>query len=224
MRRSQIMTHRTPVIVLFVLLSCATCFGQSSFKGLTPGKSTRQDVERVLGQPMREFSETLSEYKLERSAEQIFIQCLPDTGVVARIEATNADAIECSSVLASLNLPSRSTAWQINSKNRLEEYFSTPFVVLTYAGADASTGVSRIAYYSRELFESSSAKLPPGSFEQNPLPNGATTNAPQQESATQPASQPSAQPAQPAAQPMTAKYDEIVGRASAALQSSDFQN
>ncbi len=35
-------------------------------------------------------------------------------------------------------------------------------------GAEASTGVTRIGYYSRQLFETSSAKLPPGSSKRNP--------------------------------------------------------
>lgn len=47
----------------FLLFACATCFGQSSFMGLTPGKSTRAEVERVLGVPKSKSSETLSEYK-----------------------------------------------------------------------------------------------------------------------------------------------------------------
>lgn len=40
---------RIPFIILSVLLSCAAGFGQTSYKGLTPGKSTKADVERVLG-------------------------------------------------------------------------------------------------------------------------------------------------------------------------------
>ena len=43
-----------------LLFACATCFGQSTYKGLTPGQSTKTDVERVLGPPVKEHSETLS--------------------------------------------------------------------------------------------------------------------------------------------------------------------
>ncbi len=46
---------RISFIILIVMLGWATCFGQSSFKGLTPGRSTRADVERVLGQPVKEL-------------------------------------------------------------------------------------------------------------------------------------------------------------------------
>lgn len=46
-----------------VLLALATRFGQNSYKGLTPGMSTRADVERVLGQPLKDVSKTLVEYR-----------------------------------------------------------------------------------------------------------------------------------------------------------------
>jgi len=42
--------QRTTGAILFLLLICIASFGQSSFKGLKPGQSTRTDVERVLGQ------------------------------------------------------------------------------------------------------------------------------------------------------------------------------
>ena len=50
------MTLRTSIIILFVLLICATCFGQSSSRGSHPAGA---DVERVFGQPVRALSETL---------------------------------------------------------------------------------------------------------------------------------------------------------------------
>src|SRR5216684_1558924 len=56
------MLNRLSIITLFALLSCSVCLGQSSFMGLTPGKSTRADVERVLGRPVKNVSETLVEY------------------------------------------------------------------------------------------------------------------------------------------------------------------
>jgi hypothetical protein len=36
-----------------LLLACVPCFAQSSYKGLTPGQSTRADVERVFGWPVK---------------------------------------------------------------------------------------------------------------------------------------------------------------------------
>ena len=166
------MTRRLFGIGFFVFISCAICYGQTSFKGLTPGKSTKADVERVLGQAVRALSDTLSEYKSDKETEQIFVQYGRDSGVVERIEATYSDTIERSTALRSLKLPSQSTASRTNSKGRLEEYFSTASVVLTYAGPDVSSGVSRIGYYSRELFESAVAKT--SGARQNPPPPDAS--------------------------------------------------
>jgi hypothetical protein len=178
-------------------MSCITCLGQSSFQGLTPGKSTRTNVENLMGRPVRQLSETLSEYKSSQRAEQVFVQYVRDSDAIARIEVTYAYAIDRSAALGSANLPQRPTGWQINSKNRLEEYFSPALVVLTYMGADVSTGVTRIGYYSRQLFETSSARLPPGSSKQNPP--GLNLSA------------------------AAGNYDELMSRANRALQASDFQ-
>src|SRR5881398_1309584 len=114
------MSRRALIVSLFLLLSCAQCFGQRPYKGLTPGQSTKSDVERVLGQAVRQLTETLAEYKSDKGTEQIFVQYLRDSGIIARIEAAYAETVGRASVLASLNLPPRSTAWQINSKSRLE--------------------------------------------------------------------------------------------------------
>jgi hypothetical protein len=62
------------------LLSCAACFGQTSYKGLTPGSSMRADAARVLVRPVKELSKTLVEYKshsvltLARSASHLRYQ------------------------------------------------------------------------------------------------------------------------------------------------------
>lgn len=220
------MTHSTSIIILFVLLSCATSLGQTSFKGLTPGQSTRQDVEGVLGRPVRELSETLTEYNSAGGNEQVFVQYQRDSSIVARIEVAYADAIERSTALRSLNLPPRSTAWQINSKSRLEEYFSAACVVLTYAGADASSGVSRIAYYSRQLFESASAKLPPGSSDRDPpgmnLP--AESSAASNSAANNPNNSAASNPGSAPPQPPALKYEDVIAKANGALQAADYQN
>ena len=55
------MRDKTFCVMLVLLLACAVSVGQSSFQGLTPGQSTRSDVERVLGQPVNTVSDTLIE-------------------------------------------------------------------------------------------------------------------------------------------------------------------
>jgi hypothetical protein len=147
-------------VALLFLLSCVVCLGQSSFKGLAPGKSTKADVERALGQAVREVSETLAEYKSDQEREQIFVQYRRGSFIIERIELVYPATSERSAILRSLNLPPQPMALQTNSRGKFEEYFSPASLVLTYAGADAASGVNRVGYYSRELFESAVAKVP----------------------------------------------------------------
>src|SRR5438105_15696038 len=114
------MTRGTSVIVLFILLNCCNCFGQSSFKGLTPGKSAKADVERVLGQPVREISETLSEYKADSTTQQIFVQYRRATLIVERIEVVYPGGIARAAALRSLNLTTPSAS-QTNARGKFQE-------------------------------------------------------------------------------------------------------
>ena len=79
---------KTLWIALLILMSCATCFGQSSYKGLTPGQSTRAEVERVFGQPQKKISPTLAEYAGGAETTKVYVQFADDTRTaqVLRIE------------------------------------------------------------------------------------------------------------------------------------------
>lgn len=46
----------------------------------------------------------------------------------------------------------KATTAVINSKGRLEEYFSSDSVVMTHESATVTSNVIRLAYYSKELF------------------------------------------------------------------------
>ena len=129
-------------------------------RGLTPGQSTKSDVVEVLGQPVVELSKTLYEYKSDKTTEQIFVQYLPDSDVVARIEFVYATTLERIAVMRALSLQPQPNASQINSKGRLEEYFSAARVVLTYVGPETTSSVRRVGFYSRELFESAVSRIP----------------------------------------------------------------
>jgi hypothetical protein len=54
------MKMKTANAIAPVLLTCIAGFGQSSYKGLTPGQSTRVDVERVLGRPPKHIAKPSS--------------------------------------------------------------------------------------------------------------------------------------------------------------------
>jgi hypothetical protein len=143
--------------ILFLLLTCAACFGQSSYKGLTPGKSTRAEVERVLGRPTSQVSESLFEYA--QGGSQIYVQYSKTLPTAIRIQAIYSPAIERSKVLAAERLPKVADTRRTNKHGALEEYFGYPnYVVLTY-DESSQTQVGQVGYYSRELFESVTPEL-----------------------------------------------------------------
>jgi hypothetical protein len=84
------MMQRKSTIILLALLSCGTCFGQTAYQGLTPGKSTRADVEGAFGKPVKEVSSTLHEYKVPDGdgISKVYLQYRDPTSaaIVERIE------------------------------------------------------------------------------------------------------------------------------------------
>src|SRR5881296_2214074 len=99
------MTNKTFGVALFLLLAFATGFGQTTFKGLTPGKSTRADVERVFGQPVKKLSETLIEYRPQPLTGKIYVQYRNGSPVVERIEVLcRLESSTCDALIKSLNL------------------------------------------------------------------------------------------------------------------------
>ena len=153
------MLNRTLTILLFVLLCCFNCFGQMMYYRIKPGESTKRDVEQFLGQPLKNISQTLLEYKPrnERENYQVFVQYEKDTGIVEQIalvfrEPQSREAILKSYVTQGIYYaPVKPEAAVVNAKGRLEEYFSQG-LVLTHDSDTPASGVIRQAYYSDALF------------------------------------------------------------------------
>jgi hypothetical protein len=151
------MITRTLSVIIFAIALWATCFAQSSYKGLTPGKSTRADVERVLGQPTTQVSERLIEYT--KDGQQVYVQYSKTSPTAVRIQVVYSPAVERESkALSAEGLPRVADTSRTNKQGALEEYFGNPrYIVLTYE-ADSELAVSQVGYYSRELFESLKAE------------------------------------------------------------------
>jgi hypothetical protein len=181
------MMNKALTIMLFALLGSATCFGQSSFQGLIPGKSTRAEVGRRLGQPVRKVSATLAEYKPPQEAEAIYVQYRMNSSLVEMIVVIYPGTLERATVLRSLRLPTQPAAAQTNKRGQLEEYFAPANVVLTYAADDVNSGVNRVGYYSRELFESALEDVPGSPQHQDRLA-GADASVSERPGLTTPAS------------------------------------
>ncbi|MDT4969117.1 MAG: hypothetical protein QOJ64_3854 [Acidobacteriota bacterium] len=135
--------NRTALVIIGLLLSCAACFGQSTFEGLTPGRSTRAEAERVLGLPVKKATATLAEYKPRWNADKLFVQYSNETpaGVVERIELTCAEAQGAAS--ADTNSGCNRLHFAVQEKYSVNVYMSD---ALKQAAA-GSSGTSKHIYY-----------------------------------------------------------------------------
>lgn len=150
--------------MMFLLLTSLICVGQTSYKGLTPGQSTRADVERVLGQPVKEVSKTLVEYRSPENAVKLFVQYRAESpaAIAERIEQTCVSA-SCRSALeeysrrGAVALPDVIVLKQNAGAGLYVDYYGAPrFIVSTLINktGSATDFESRVAFYSKELYES----------------------------------------------------------------------
>ncbi|MGQ0762033.1 MAG: hypothetical protein ACT4OT_08455 [Acidobacteriota bacterium] len=163
-------------ITLSSLFFVATCFGQSSYKGLTPGTSTRAEVERVLGRPINKVSETLIEYAPPRDPDpsgyrmkvRVFVQHrdASATAVAERIavvikseDANSAPALYWQSFDRSYG-----EGWQsglVDAKIEVKKgakikeaiYIGDPLFAVYSFTTPHVNDEQRVEYYSPELYE-----------------------------------------------------------------------
>lgn len=144
---------RLRYLVCFLLFCAGTCGAQSSYQGLTPGASTRADAEKSFGLPVRTEG-GVSEYHppADSGVTSIVVQYKTDSTIVERIEVYFPSAVDRSALIRTLGLPEEPAATR-TAEGKLVEYFGSPqWLVLTYAAAKQTDGVSNLGYYSPELF------------------------------------------------------------------------
>jgi hypothetical protein len=148
----------------FLLFSCATCFGETSYKGLTPGESTRADAERVLGPPTQAVSKTLVEHKSPEGIGKLYVQYRDDspTSLVERVELTCQLNDQCRSMMNKFGdltksvLPDALARFPFPRPNATDSakwltYYGGPrFIAYT----NLPTDEVRVAFYSKALYES----------------------------------------------------------------------
>ena len=149
---------KTLGVTFLLLMSGATCFAQTSYKGLTPGKSTRAEAERVLGQPVKNVSATLAEYRPQPLTSKVYVQYRKNTGVVDRIEFfCELENSDCSDFFAQQQSAMTDDDWEGTLGDGLEKqskYYRKPFyAVLTFANHKWV----RLAFYSSELYQAATA-------------------------------------------------------------------
>ena len=163
------MAKRILFLAFFMILASTSGLGQSSFQGLTPGKSTRAAVERVLGQPIRSVSKTLVEYTSSDAALKLYVQYSDDSTapIVDRIELTCFDDDEvndrCGPVLKGSGQLDGVLEDAFSNTIKQEDlvlvrYYGAPrFMVWTFKTRGVNSE-QRLAFYSKSLYESAVPK------------------------------------------------------------------
>jgi hypothetical protein len=134
-----------------LLVGIAT--GQTPFMGLTPGTSSKADADRLLGQPIKNVSETLLEYRSKEPGQKLYVQYRQEADVIDRIEVIFETAVPRAVLSSVLGLSQKADSTKWDSKGRIEEYFgANKLIVLTHETPEASSPVYRVGYYSSDLF------------------------------------------------------------------------
>jgi hypothetical protein len=158
-----------------VLQTCTLAPGQTQLHGLVAGQSVRADVDKLAGQPVKFYSQTLVEYHPSdlkvwtNNITKLYVQYRVDSPIVERMELLLARPTNRADVMKTLNasaaashqpnLPDKPAAHGKNG-DHLVEYFGPPYyVVLTYQAGDANSGVIRAARYSKDLYQSAVSSL-----------------------------------------------------------------
>ena len=138
-------------------MSCTSCFGQSSFQEITPGASKRDDVARVLGQPVRSISSSLLEYAPPAGIAKLEVEYRAGSDVVDRIEIYFDRPISRQALIQKFGLTQEDA--KKSTEGKLVEYFEgASLLAFAYSSTDTGSGVSHIGYYSRKLFDSAMGK------------------------------------------------------------------
>jgi len=156
--------NNVTLYLLFLLLTSAICSAQSSYNGLTPGKSTRPEVERLLGPPVKEHSKTLVEYSPQRATGRIFVQYAPGTAVVERFEfLCRTQNSSCDDLIRGPNLSLAESSyfrdvWTADPNGTIVRYYGPPqnaamTVDNESGGSYYALSPARVALYSAELYK-----------------------------------------------------------------------
>ncbi len=144
--------------IAIAMIAANSVTAQSSYKGLTPGKSTRAEVARILGQPIKTYSDTLVDYGPQSQTSKVRVQFRVDSTIIERIEVfcwTETSTCDEFAKTARVNLAADHTETMQGDKFRVF-YPSPAFVVASGEMADVTKEkiqASRLGFYSRELFE-----------------------------------------------------------------------
>ncbi len=145
--------RRCVLAAALAVVLAGAAHAQRSYQDVTPGVSTRGQVDAALGAPSRVVSATLSEYRGVTGITRVEVEFdgAGDQARTRRIDAVLAPPITRRALTSSYGLAE--PALRAARDNRLVEYFGAgAWLAFVYAGADESTGVERVSHLSEAAF------------------------------------------------------------------------
>ncbi|MEX2272467.1 MAG: PAN domain-containing protein [Vicinamibacterales bacterium] len=153
------MSKRTLVLVSVLLLAAAPGRAQSRFRDLTPGVSTRDEVARALGAPVRNVSKSLVEYPAPEGMARVEVE-FDNAGVAQRIEVHLDPPVTRRALSASYGL-SGSDARKARGGKLVEYFAGEALVSFTYGSEAEASGVASVGHFSRRAFSAASGVAMP---------------------------------------------------------------
>lgn len=172
MKLMRMWTRLLCVVAVFVL-SGGAAFA-AAYQGLTPGTSTRADVERVLGAPVATVRPTLIKYNGNAAGIGSIYASYQDSGVLNRLDVYLNPPIMHGAIAATLQLGVPDASDGYGQATR-DEYHSATGIILTFANLDGSAGVAAVSYATPAAVAARVAELKNGlAVGQPPADDGAT--------------------------------------------------
>lgn len=148
------MKNRMLRIIIFLLLISTTSFGQSSFQGLTPGASTRDEVNRVLGRPVNTDSTIIAEHTPPEGVQKVEVVYARNSDVASQIYIHLPRPVTRRALIQKFELPQQADLREKGENGYLHELFGgQSLLTLVYESADADSGVKLIVYHSKASFD-----------------------------------------------------------------------
>src|SRR5947207_15179917 len=115
--------NRIIAAIIWTFLIGGACFGQSSFQEITPGATTRKDVEKALGQPVRTISAARFEYKAPAGSAKVEVEYVGGSFLAERMQVYFLKAISRSALIPKLSLPQPPETNTANADGKLSMAF-----------------------------------------------------------------------------------------------------
>lgn len=149
------------LVSIFVFLSTYS-FAVTTYKGIQPGKTTKDEVSGILGEPIEINTSTYEYPSPQTRVEKVVIEykIAESIPIADKVDVYFSKSVARSAQIKQMNLPDSPTSQGENPEGKLQEYYgSTKSLILTYKGKTTESGVKVISFLSRERFESISESI-----------------------------------------------------------------